>query len=460
MITTATTRSRTAFVCAVLVCTSGHVFAQQVPDIGFVSVGRAAPLADDINDFATVGASVGRDGKFLGAAAAGQTPAGIRPLARDLFTSPDFYADRALWSDPRYFRCNSPIAIESLWSGPSGGAIGKDPPASAPWGHCDRDYPRKSIVSPYPFRTAQAHFEALLTETRGRGGPTLHTPVTLPHEWNGIYRQPRFSPRNDTWISMRHVQVPTVLSLLTEPYKQRVVQETYHHGHTNKPMWPSQYCWPEGFVRRWHEWGAYDRQVMVTPQLVQIYMSGAMNFVTNIHVGRSFRMDGSVPRLGEDVPRWYGETIGFWDRDTLITWTSNIQPWTSHTAFEHSGRMQSIEIYTPLRDAGGRFTGLNHEAVLYDPEALVDPIRILQRMEKRADFADATVSPIVFTECIQTIYPVKGTATPLTPGSVMEFEVPDMYGRPWAQTWEKYWEQDMKRPDEEDLFDFSEEPKK
>jgi hypothetical protein len=452
-------RSRVAILCMVLGASS-HVAAQQSPDIGFVSVGRAAPLQDDVNNHEMVGATLQRDGTFIGAATAGQTPPGIKPLARDLFTTSDFYADRGLWSDVRYFRCNSLIAIETLWAGAAGGAIGKDPPASAPWGHCDRDYPRKSIVSPYPFRTAQAHYEALLAETRKRGGPTVHTPATLPNEWNGIYRQPRFSARNDNWIAMRHVQVPTVLSLLTDEYKLRLVQETYHHGHTNKPMWPSQYCWPGGFMRRWHEWAAYDRQVMVTPQMVQIYMSGAMNFVTNIHVGREFKMDGPVPRLGEQVPRWYGETIGFWDHDTLITWTSNIQAWTSHTAFEHSGKMQSIEIYTPLRDANGKFTGLSQEAILYDPEALVQPIRILQRMDKRADFADAEVSPIVFTECIQTIYPVNGAATPLTPGRVIQFEVPDMYGRPWAQIWEKYWEQGMKKPDEADLFDFRKDPAK
>ncbi|MBK9253479.1 MAG: hypothetical protein IPM70_17125 [Proteobacteria bacterium] len=434
--------------------------AQQMPDIGFASVGRAAPLPDDINAREPVGATLQRNGAFNGAAQAGQVAPGVQPLPRDLFTTKDFYSDQALWSDPRYFRCNSLPAIETLWSGNAGGAIGKNPPTSAPWGHCDRDYPRSSIVSPYPFRTAQAHYEALLAETRRRGGPTVHTPATLPHEWSGVYRQPRFSPRNESWITMHRVQVPTVLSLLTDAYKLRVVQETYHHGNTNKPMWPSQYCWPEGFMRRWHEWAAYDRQVMVTPQMVQIYMSGAMNFVTNIHVGRAFKMDGPVPRLGEQVPRWYGETIGFWDRDTLITWTSNIQAWTSHTAFEHSGQMQSIEIYTPMRDATGKFTGLNHEAVLYDPEALVEPIRIVGRMDKRADFADAEVNPIVFTECIQTIYPVKGAATPLTPGRVIEFEVPDMYGRPWAQMWEKYWEEGMKRPAEEDLFDFSKEPRK
>ena len=86
--------------------------------------------------------------------------------------------------------------------------------------------------------------------------------------------------------------------------------------------------------------------------------------------------------------------------------------------------------------------------------ALVEPIRILERMDKRADFADASVDPIAFTECIQTIYPVDGTATPLTPGRVIPFEVPDMYGRPWAQIWEKYWEQGMEKPEAEDIFNF------
>jgi hypothetical protein len=34
-----------------------------------------------------------------------------------------------------------------------------------------------------------------------------------------------------------------------------------------------------------------------------------------------------------------------------------------------------------------------------------------------------------------------------------------MYGRPWAQMWEKYNEQNMEKPVNEDLFDFSN-PKK
>jgi hypothetical protein len=451
MIMEAPVRRTIALACFWLVATSAA--AQQTPDIGFVSVGRAAPLKQDVNKSAIVGAGVTRDGGFIGSARGGNAPPGIKPLERDLFTSDDFYRDRELWSDPRYFRCNSPVAIENLW-GRNGATPASGSPKDAPWGYCDRDYPRESIVSPYPFRTAQAHYEALLEETRKRGGPRVYTKATVPDDWDGVYRQPRFSPDNDYWFRMQHVQVPTILSLLTPEYQKRVVQETYHHGHTNKPMWPSQYCWPEGFLRRWHEWAAYDRQVMVTPKLVQIYMTGAMNFVTNIHVGREFKMDGPVPRLGEDVPRWYGETIGFWDEDTLITWTSNVQSWATHSAFEHSNKMQSIEIYTPIHDPSGKFLGLNHEAILYDPEALVEPIRIIQRVMKLADFDDPSVNPIVYTECIQTIYPVEGPATPLTPGNKFEFEVPDMYGRPWAQIWEQYWERGMEKPEAADLFNF------
>ena len=29
-----------------------------------------------------------------------------------------------------------------------------------------------------------------------------------------------------------------------------------------------------------------------------------------------------------------------------------------------------------------------------------------------------------------------------------------MYGRPWAQFWEKHWEQGMEKPATEDIFDF------
>jgi len=438
--------------------------AQKTADIGFTSVGRGAPLAADINEYPFTGATmrvmgaVGsfeqRPRRFTGAAEPGETPEGITPLERDLFTSDDFYADRELWMDPRYFRCNTSAALEDIWGGNRRALVGDNPPATAAWGYCDRDYPREAIVSPYPFSSAQEHYDALMKETRQRGGPTQHTYATVPGEWSGIYAHPGRTPENYYWYRMRHNQIPTILSLLTDEYQARFVQEAYHHANTNAAQWPSQYCWPEGFMRRWHEAAIWENYIMVTPNMVQILAGVARNFITNIHIGRVFKMDGLVPRLGEDVPRWYGETIGFWDNDVLITWTSNIQGWKVHAAPDFSNLLQTIEIYTPNRDEQGNFIGLNHEAIFYDPEALVEPIRIIRNYTKQNEFDDAEASPYVFVECIQSIFPVNGVATPVNPGEVIEYEIPDMYGRPWNYLWQKYFEQDMTRPEEEDIFSF------
>jgi hypothetical protein len=378
---------------------------------------------------------------FLGAATGGTAPDGIQPLPVDLFTSRDFYADRALWTDPRYFRCNSPYGIEQQWRGKM---IGPNPPASASWGYCDRDYPRTGIVSPYTFKTAQAHYEALMAEAKQRGGPTQHTYATVPGEWSGRY----VWPRGQNWYAeLLWNQYPTLLSVLTDEYQTRMVQEAYHDGHSNAPQWPAQYCWPEGFMRRWHYHGVTNQPhtVLVTPALVQFMAGDADNFVTNIHIGRTFKMDGAVPRLGPDAPQWYGDTIGFWDGDALITWTSNIQAWKVHGNFEFSSKLQTIEIYTPRRDKDGKFAGLDHEGIFYDPEALVEPIRMTRTLMKASGFEEG--DPFNFIECVPTIFPIDGKARPVVAGTVFPYKVPDVYGRPWAQIWEEYYEKGMSRPD-------------
>ena len=420
------------------------------------SVGRGAadpPAATDI---------VGSEGKGMWAGAGvppgyppvfaardGAVPAGVEPLPKDIFSTKDFYADRALWTDQRYFRCNSPVGIEQIWGAYEVALVGDDPPRTAAWGFCDRDYPRAGIVSPYAFRDAAAHYRALQDEARRRG-TNPHPPAADLPDWSGQYARDR--TKTSTWYYGAILQIPTYLSLLTPEYQTRFVQQMYHESGDNSPQWPGQYCWPEGFMRRFAQYGGTRMNFIVSPDLVLDMRNAAKTIITQVHIGATFDTSDAVPRLGSAVPQWSGETIGFWDGEALVTWTSNLQGWISHGSAEYSNHLQTIEIYTPVKDAGGKLVALKHETVLYDDEAFVDPVRIVQVWKRLGRLNEN--EPLAVMECIPHMFPIKGTATPVSPGTKFEYELPDMYGRPWAQVWEKHREAGMQRPAEEDIFSF------
>src|SRR5690606_21583666 len=122
-----TRRLATAASAIVLGLAAGPAMAQWATEADMIAANPVLPWTDryesesvgrgwdfvNPEEYDLVGATTGFTGARFGsaedviAARDGAVPEGIEALERDLYTSDDFYIDRDLWSDPRYFRCNS-----------------------------------------------------------------------------------------------------------------------------------------------------------------------------------------------------------------------------------------------------------------------------------------------------------------------------------------------------------------
>jgi hypothetical protein len=112
--------------------------------------------------------------------------------------------------------------------------------------------------------------------------------------------------------------------------------------------------------------------------------------------------------------------------------------------FEFSNKMETIETFKPAYDATGKFVGLDHEAIFYDPDTFVQPVRASYRFARRATVDDPN-RRYTYIECLSNIKNTDGRPTQLTKADP---RFVDYYGRPWAQDWEKYFEVGWEKPEE------------
>ena len=174
-----------------------------------------------------------------------------------------------------------------------------------------------------------------------------------------------------------------------------MVQMNYHEAVNNAPQWNAAYCYPEGFMRWWAQFAIGQIEIMTTPNQVQFLAGVADNFLRRVLIGRSHV---------QQVPQWYGETVGFWKGDVAGR-LDRERPGLDAVALDV--RIQQFpgdrsKSSRRRNDADGSFAGLTVETTFYDPEAFVAPLRNTIRWNRTAGL-DHPTQRYTFIECLSNI---------------------------------------------------------
>ena len=272
-----------------------------------------------------------------------------------IFTTPDIRQDRERWTDPAYYRNNTVGQLRGM-------AIGTEPGGGSTQQANSRVYGSEGtgkvgaldLSSPYSYKTAWEHYQALLKEARGG---TKHTKDTIP-DWSGRWMG------GAVGLGGGPSPASSVAALLTPTYREYFVREL--KAYTEGRIWSAgSICLPGGFFSAL---GA--EEFIVTPN--RVYTLGASNGENYI---RWIYTDGSGHSAKEaEFSKWHGESVGFWNGDMLIVHTNQIHGWKGGLS-EFSDGLETVE---SIRRVGDRLEG---EITLYDPEVLVRPVRARMRWE-------------------------------------------------------------------------------
>jgi hypothetical protein len=264
-----------------------------------------------------------------------------------IFNTKDFRQDRALWTDPAYYRNNTVgqlrgMALNVTAQGDSGQEADARLYDSEGTGRAGA----VNLASPYPYKTAWEHYQAWLAEAHGG---TKHTKETIP-DWSGRWSGGGgfgggANPASD------------IAKMLTPQYQEYFVQDV--KASAEGRVWSAgAFCLPGGFFS-----AVGAEEFIVTPN--RVWTLGEAN---GSNTTRWIYTDGTG-HSPEDFQfaKWHGESIGFWDGDALIVHTNQIRGWKGGLS-EFTDNLEAVERYRRVGDM------IQGEITLYDPDVYVRPV--------------------------------------------------------------------------------------
>jgi hypothetical protein len=239
--------------------------------------------------------------------------------------------------------------------------------------------PLETVPPAMEFATSAEHYAYLVKEANGG---TTHTFATLPR-WDGLWNTagntsmdsfvdaPRFSGK---------VREGVLTPAYEAAYKERWRQQT--------EMGEVQYdrlthCEPQGYPRFLLE--PYTHEFVNLPGM-SYQINDFANSIRRIYIGEQH-----INLYG--THSWYGDIVGFWDGDRLITHTVDLLPvdftrWAPMT----SNQFESVEVWE-LKTHPGGIERLEVQVTFYDSFAFVKPVHAVYAFRHATALEDAGHRP-------------------------------------------------------------------
>jgi hypothetical protein len=247
--------------------------------------------------------------------------------------------------------------------------------------------PLKVVPPPKEFASSKEHYEYLLKQAKGGTKQTL---ASVPR-WDGLWVTAG-NTHMDAFISPSGFQGKVKEGVLTPAYEKAYKERWREQQELGQVKYDRlSDCEPAGYPRVLLE--PYSDEFINLPN-ESYFINDFANSVRRIYIGKEHNNQTGTHS-------WFGDTIGFWDGDKLITNTVDLYPadftrWSPMT----SNAMESVETWE-LKKYPGNIERLEVQVTLYDKNAFVKPISLVYAFRRGTELEKADYR-VQYWECEQT----------------------------------------------------------